>query len=187
MIGIPAFGTSAPSGLRGVLRAWLQGWLRESVCATEAGMDEASQGRLRVLVVDDNPVNRMVISAMMESRGIVPLLAADGAEAVALACELHFDLILMDMLMPILDGLGAISAIRRFETESARPAVPVVAYSSVSLAEVVRVRHGLNGSLMKPCGDQDLDDCLLQWCPTYRSAPFGSARSAQQAHREHRA
>jgi CheY-like chemotaxis protein len=124
-----------------------------------------------VLVVDDDPVNLMVISALMESRGLVPLLATDGAEAVALACEMHFDLILMDLQMPILDGLGATSAIRRFEANSSRPAVPVVAYSSTSPGDGVLATHGLNGSLSKPCGVQELEDCLVQWCPTYRSAP----------------
>jgi CheY-like chemotaxis protein len=101
----------------------------------------------------------------------VPLLAADGAEAVALACELHFDLILMDLQMPILDGLRATSAIRRFETDSSRPAVPVIAYANTSPGARVLAAHGINGSLSKPCGDQELDDCLARWCPTYRSAP----------------
>ena len=60
--------------------------------------------------MDDNPVNLMVISALLESRGLMPFLAADGAEAVALASGHHFDLILMDLQMPILDGLEATSA-----------------------------------------------------------------------------
>jgi CheY-like chemotaxis protein len=123
-----------------------------------------------VLVVDDNPVNLMVISALIESRGLVPVLAADGAQAVTLACELHFDLILMDLQMPILDGLGATSAIRRFESSSSRPAVPVVAYSSSSPGASVLTTHGINGSLVKPCGDQELEECLVRWCPTYRPA-----------------
>jgi CheY-like chemotaxis protein len=123
-----------------------------------------------VLVVDDNPVNLMVMSAMLESRGLVALLAADGAEAVALASELHFDLILMDLQMPILDGLGATSAIRRVESTLARPAVPVVAYSSTGLSARLLATHGISGSLSKPCEDQDLEDCLVQWCPAYRVA-----------------
>ncbi len=89
-------------------------------------------GTVRVLVADEDPVNLMVISALLESREIVPLLAADGAEAVTLACERRFDLILMDLQMPILDGLGATAAIRRFETCRPRSAAPVVACSSLS-------------------------------------------------------
>ena len=128
-------------------------------------------GAVRVLVVDDNPVNLMVIIGLLESRGLVPLSAADGAQAVELARQLHFDLILMDLQMPILGGLEATSAIRRFEASCARVAVPVVAYSSSSPSAGDLATHGLNGSLAKPCRDQDLEDCLLRWCPAYRAAP----------------
>ncbi|MDP2007486.1 MAG: response regulator [Rubrivivax sp.] len=128
-------------------------------------------GAVRILVADDNPVNLMVISALMEMRGLSPLLAADGAEAVALACGLQFDLVLMDLQMPILDGLEATSAIRHFEATHARPAVPVVAYSSHAPGGGLLARHGLNGSLAKPCSDEELDDCLVRWCPAYRPAP----------------
>ena len=122
----------------------------------------------RVLIADDDPVNLAVMSALLRSRGIDISLAADGAEAVALACELPFDLVLMDLQMPVLDGLSATSAIRRFETLSSRTPVPVVAYSSLSPAALVLAAHGLNGSLPKPCADQELDGCLLRWCLMYR-------------------
>jgi CheY-like chemotaxis protein len=177
MSGMPAVGSSAPSGWLGVLRSWLQAWSSEIPHSAEDRPRESgerhmhSYGSVRVLVVDDNPVNLMMISALLESRGLEPWLAADGAEAVALACELDFDLILMDLQMPILDGLRATSAIRRFESNNSRPTVPVVAYTTASPVAGVLAAHGLNGSLTKPCGDQELDDCLVQWCPTYRSAP----------------
>jgi CheY-like chemotaxis protein len=176
MSGIPALGSPAARGLLGVLRSWLRArsseiWQSSEVLPSETGgLNAHFLASPRVLVVDDNPANLMVISALMESRGLVPLLAEDGAEAVALACELQFDLILMDLQMPILDGLGATSAIRRFEAYSSRRAVPVVAYSSISPGAGVLATHGINGSLIKPCGDQELEDCLVQWCPTYRSA-----------------
>jgi CheY-like chemotaxis protein len=138
---------------------------------SEFGQAEAPRSdSIRVLVVDDNPLNQMLISTLMETRGFVPMLAADGAEAVALACELHFDLILMDLQMPILDGMAATSEIRRMETASLRPAVPVIAYSSCAPGGGLLARCGFNGSLIKPCGDQDLEDCLVRWCPTYRAA-----------------
>jgi len=177
MSGIPAPGSPAPSGLLGILRSWLQAWSTEFRQSSEDAPIKVRSPNahpadpVRVLVVDDNPVNLMVIAALMESRGLVPLLAADGAEAVALACEMHFDLILMDLQMPILDGLEATAAIRRFETTSSRPAVPVVAYSSSTLDARVLASHGMNGSLVKPCDDQELEDCLVQWCPAYRRAP----------------
>ncbi len=183
MSGIPARGSPAPSGWFGILGAWLQARSKETSPTPEDLPGETGRppahfyGSVRVLVVDDNPVNLMVISALLESRGLVPLLAADGAEAVALACELHFDLILMDLQMPILDGLGATSAIRRFESDSARRAVPVVAYSSSSMGAGVLARHGLNGSLSKPCDDLELEDCLVRWCPGYRSAPAGRVQA----------
>ncbi len=177
MSGIPAFGLHATRGFLGVLGAWLKGQSSESRHAPEVRPSAAerprahSYGSVRLLVVDDNPVNLMMISALLESRDIVPVQAADGAEAVTLASAQPFDLILMDLQMPILDGLGATSAIRRNECDGSRSAVPVIAYSSMSPGAGVLAAHGMNGSLAKPCGDQELEDCLVQWCPTYRPAP----------------
>lgn len=177
MTGIPAPGSPPPGGLIGVLRAWLQAWSRETGRLLEDRPSETealrphSYGPVRVLVVDDNPVNLVVISALMESRGFSPWLAADGAEAVTLACAMHFDLILMDLQMPILGGFDATSAIRRFESASLRPAVPVLAYSSTAPEAEVLATHGMNGRLTKPCGDQELEDCLVQWCPSYQPTP----------------
>jgi CheY-like chemotaxis protein len=130
---------------------------------------------LRVLVVDDCPVNLAVVSAQLQTLGVVPMQAADGAEAVALACEWQFDLILMDLQMPILDGLGATSAIRRFELHRSRPEVPVLAHSSSLLESTVLARHGLSGHLPKPCTGEQLEHCLVQWCPSYRPSVANGA------------
>jgi two-component system sensor histidine kinase BarA len=124
-----------------------------------------------VLVVDDNPVNLMVISAQIESLGLVAWSAADGAQAVALARDMSFDLILMDLQMPILDGLDASVAIRQLENACARPAVPILAYSSLFPPASMLASHGMTGSLAKPCDVRELEACLLRWCPTYRAAP----------------
>ena len=125
---------------------------------------------VRVLVVDDNPVNLKLMQLMLESKGMAPLLAADGAEAVALATETRFDLILMDLQMPVLNGLEATAEIRRLEAGRSQPAVPVIAHSSTTLRPGLLARHGLDGALDKPCDDQALENCLLRWCPGYRGA-----------------
>lgn len=122
----------------------------------------------RVLVVDDNPVNRMLASEMLGLWGIHPLLAADGSEAVALACELPLALILMDLQMPVLDGLGATRQIRRFELEQSRPRVPIVAYTSsvaFSSGGLGLQGFGMDDVLGKPCEAHELHECLLRWCP----------------------
>ena len=121
----------------------------------------------RVLVVDDNPVHRMLASEMLALWGIHPLLAVDGNEAVALARELPLELILMDLQMPVLDGLGATRQIRRFELERARSRVPIVAYTAgVFGTDRMRLQDfGLDGVLGKPCEAHELHECLLRWCP----------------------
>ena len=168
--------------LLSLLGAWLPRWTRPPWPTTGTPVRTAGtwappcDSSVRVLVVDDNPLNLMVISAMLESRGIVPLLAADGVEAAALACELHFDLILMDLQMPVLGGLAATETIRHFEDRAKLPAVPVVAYSSTDVRPQILAQHGLNGRLPKPCTGPELDACLAHWCPTHRlpSAPAGA-------------
>ena len=134
---------------------------------TVAAEAQSQRDHLCVLVVDDNPVNLMLATEMLSFWSIKPLLAADGAEAVALANELRLDLILMDIQMPVLDGLAATRQIRRFERELARARVPVVAYTS-SRSIQARLLHdfGLDDVLDKPCDAQALRDCLVRWCPS---------------------
>jgi len=128
--------------------------------------------RPRVMVVDDNPANHLDASELLSAWGITPVLAADGAEAVALARGQDFDLILMDLNMPVLDGLSATQQIRRYEAENAHARAPVVAYTSSVFAELdpdvpnalLRSR-GIDGLLAKPCDARSLKACLVRWCP----------------------
>ena len=152
------------------------GQAAEAVPATPLRPAAQQAKPARVLVVDDDPVNLMLISARLKARGLVTLLAADGAEAVALACELRFDLVLMDLQMPILDGLGATLAIRRFERAMSLPAVAVIAYSSTLRPAGVLATCGIDGSLRKPPDDPELDACLLQWCAAHHVAAPGTWR-----------
>ena len=141
---------------------------RSRVRCTEPALPEAPvRPALRVLVVDDSPVNRMIALAQLEQLDVTPVLAKDGAEAVALACGETFDLILMDLQMPVLDGLGATAQIRRFEHEHASPRVPVVAYTSCAVdSDTAFMRNlGLDAVLEKPCDLTALRECLVRWCP----------------------
>jgi CheY-like chemotaxis protein len=131
-------------------------------------LDEPGRKTPRVLIAEDDPVQQVVTWALLSDFGVTPLLAADGAEAVALACGIEFDIILMDLQMPVLDGLTATAQIRRFELERSRPRVPVVAYTSCGFtgSEPFLRAAGIDAVLEKPCDPNALRDCLLRCCPT---------------------
>jgi CheY-like chemotaxis protein len=133
--------------------------------------DRPSLKRPRVMVVDDNPANHLDASELLSAWGITPVLAADGAEAVALAGAQDFDLILMDLNMPVLDGIAATQQIRRDEAENARARTPVVAYTSSvfsdldsELPNALLRSRGVDGVLAKPCDARSLKACLVRWC-----------------------
>ena len=162
----------APLRWMRTIRAQLEA-LRSSTTATTrapsrvpCAPDNPFPDRPRILVVDDCPINQLVVAAMLWRWGITPLVAADGAEAVALACGQDFDLILMDLQMPVLDGLTATTQLRRFELEHACPRAPVVAYTSslFGVDEQLLRACGIDASLEKPCSAQSLEACLTRWC-----------------------
>jgi CheY-like chemotaxis protein len=121
---------------------------------------------LRVLVADDNPSHLAHARDMLSAWGITPMVAADGAEAVTLACKRGFDLILMDLQMPVLDGLAATKQIRHFEFEQSSARTPVLAYTSHAVDEGLLRHCGLDGVLEKPCNADVLRACLLRWVQT---------------------
>jgi CheY-like chemotaxis protein len=141
-------------------------------------MDSARMLRsvpLVVLLVDDCPFQQLLGCAMLSRWDILPQLASDGIEAVQLASEQDFDIIFMDLDMPVMNGLAASSEIRRIEREhdQFRP-VPIVACSvpgSALNAQPWQI-FGVNAILNKPCGPDEMGACLERWCPQ----KFGVAR-----------
>lgn len=123
---------------------------------------------LRVLVVDDCPVNQLLAGTLLARWGIRPVLASEGAQAVRLAAEAAFDLILMDVDMPVMNGLEATARIRRFDTARAtHPRVPVVAYTGGPFPSDAHELSlsGMDAVLRKPCAAGEMAACLQRFCP----------------------
>jgi CheY-like chemotaxis protein len=95
----------------------------------------AGERPLRVLLVEDSPDNRMLIQAYLKKLPYEVDIAEDGQAGFDKVREQEYDLVLMDMLMPVMDGLDATRAIRRWERDEGRPHTPVVALTANAMEE----------------------------------------------------
>jgi CheY-like chemotaxis protein len=108
-------------------------------------------GHLRILLAEDNEVNQRLISRLLEKMGHAVTIAANGQMAVRLWSEQEFDLVAMDMQMPIMDGLEATEAIRAREKHLGKH-VPIVAMTANAFEEDRERcrRSGMDGYIAKP-------------------------------------
>jgi len=108
-------------------------------------------GRLKVLVAEDNIINQRLVVAMLSELGHTGVVVNDGAKALKCLGKLSFDVVLMDVMMPVMDGIEALQAIRAGEVEGG-PRLPVVMVTSHDEpGDAARFRRaGADGYLPKP-------------------------------------
>ena len=126
----------------------------------------AAYGRpLRVLVADDNPTNRLVATKMLKDFDIQTDTACDGAEAVTAASRFNYDLILMDVRMPEMDGFQATRTIRA--RGERRSNVPIIAFTANAFMEDIRAcrEAGMNDFVVKPARKKALVEAILRVLP----------------------
>ena len=116
-----------------------------TAAAADAG--DAEQQGLRILLADDHPTNRKVIELMLGGGMAVLTSVEDGDQAVAAFGAQAFDLVLMDMQMPVMDGLTATREIRRLEAASARGRVPIIMLTANALPEHVAAAKAAGADL----------------------------------------
>ena len=114
--------------------------------------DEVEARGTRILLVDDAPENRAILLAFLKKLGCEIETAENGAAAVERVQSAAFDLILMDMQMPVLDGYEATRAIRRLEAAGSVRRTPIVALTAYAFKEQARacLEAGCDGHLAKP-------------------------------------
>lgn len=118
--------------------------------------------RLRLLVVEDNATNRLLVTRLLEKNGHSVMLAENGAQAVRLFRSAEFDAVLMDIQMPEMDGFEATLAIREWESSTRRPRTPIIALTAHAIAGYREfcIDAGMDGYLTKPVRGQELFDAL---------------------------
>jgi signal transduction histidine kinase/ActR/RegA family two-component response regulator len=131
-----------------------------------------------ILVADDNRVNRMVVSKMLERMGCVVNTAANGIEAIELERSWSPDLILMDVRMPEMDGLDATRAIRANERELGIATLPIIGLSANAMNEHrnAAMSAGMSDYLSKPIRKADLAEALTRLWPEENSNSKGQKK-----------
>jgi signal transduction histidine kinase/CheY-like chemotaxis protein len=123
----------------------------------------------QVLVVEDNPVNCMVIDAMLSKLGTTQTFSHDGQQAVNIITQGNQkpDLILMDLHMPVMDGYVATQKIRQWETDNSKPRLPIIALTADAFEEDRQhcLAVGMDDFLTKPIAIVTLKTALTQWLP----------------------
>ena len=157
--------------------AWVSVIPADSTDGDESGVPRSSDlPPLRVLVAEDDPVNQVVIRAMLARIGIEPQIVGDGEEALAVLRTSTFDVILLDLQMPVLDGLETASAIAGLPAES-RPYVAAVTADASHAAHSRIASDDFDDYLAKPVSLEALTQ-LLSRVParTRTSSEAGSAQ-----------
>lgn len=116
---------------------------------------------LRILVAEDNPLNQMVIQAVLEQMGHASEIVADGVAALRQVQAGAYDLILMDMMMPTMDGISAIRAIRALTEPIASIPIIMMTANAMPLDRTRSIAAGCNGFVPKPI-DFDLLDAEIE-------------------------
>jgi two-component system sensor histidine kinase/response regulator len=172
MLGKPVSGSALFEHMMSVLgRSAFQSVPAESVAGEpDALLDlRALRGR-RVLLVEDNAINRELGLELLQEQGLRVVTAEHGQQALdLLRAGLHFDLVLMDIQMPVLDGLAATRAIRALPGFAE---LPILAMTANAMSEDRQrcLDAGMNDFVTKPIDINALWRALLRWLPT-RSGP----------------
>ncbi|QAX30611.1 response regulator [Leisingera sp. NJS204] len=133
-----------------------------------AGQTAGQFSHLRLLAAEDNRTNQLVLQKMLAPSGIQLTICSNGQEAVDTFAAHHFDLVLMDMSMPVMDGIEATRRLRAWEQENGRAPCPVLALTAnvLSTDEAACRAAGMVEFLSKPMRKQLLLEQIAKWTDT---------------------
>jgi CheY-like chemotaxis protein len=137
-----------------------------------------STGRASILLAEDNKINQQVALGILKRFGLSATVVGTGHEALAALRRQAFDLVLMDVQMPELDGLEAARRIRAGEDDQVPREIPIIAMTAHAM-QGDRDRclaAGMNDYMAKPINPQRLEEVLRAWLPAGAPAPSNAAR-----------
>lgn len=129
---------------------------------TENG--EEQYAKIKVLMAEDNPVNQKVLNLMLEQNDCQVMIAENGAQALDIYRKHAFDLILMDVQMPVMDGIEATKAIQSLEVYKNNQ-IPIIAVTANAFEEDRKriLKEGMHDFLPKPIKPNELKSILTKY------------------------
>ncbi|WP_421119262.1 response regulator [Aquihabitans daechungensis] len=119
----------------------------------------------RILLAEDNRINQVVAAGVLKKLGFEVDIVDDGAAAVTAFVGGSYDAVLMDVMMPGVDGYQATGLIRKHESRNGLPAVPIIGLSARAMAgdREIAIESGMNDYLTKPVRTDELAGALGYW------------------------
>jgi CheY-like chemotaxis protein len=126
----------------------------------------APQRALSILLAEDNPVNQRVARGLLQAQGHLVEITSNGVAAVAAFQRATWDLVILDLQMPGMDGVEAARRMRAIEREAGRRRLPILALTASAMKEeqVACLDAGMDGVLSKPITRDALRLALAAWC-----------------------
>ncbi len=133
---------------------------------------ELKTSRIRILIAEDNDVNRLVMKSMIDAAKYDICFAVNGVKALAAYKAAAFDIVLMDVSMPEMDGYEAACAIRNFERETEARSTPIICVSAHAFEDQREktLAAGMDDYLSKPVRREQLTEMLTKWTGAGRKA-----------------
>ncbi|MDK2935527.1 MAG: two-component system, sensor histidine kinase and response regulator [Eubacteriaceae bacterium] len=161
-----------PSSLNDALMELLENDMEAKIPSSLKVLEDRLKdyGPVQILIVDDNQINQEIVSQILEPFEFRIELAENGQEAISKAAETKFDLILMDIQMPVMDGLAATALIRALPGWEV---IPILAMTANAFEEDRRkcIAAGMNDHLVKPVEPERLYKCLIKWLSVRKNEP----------------
>ncbi|MEG2173413.1 MAG: response regulator [Desulfovibrionaceae bacterium] len=117
----------------------------------------------RVLLVEDNEINQMIAQEMLQQAGLDVTIAGDGEQACACVAQQDFDLIFMDVQMPVMDGLEATRRIRARPQNRVHPPIIAMTANAMNTDREISLAAGMNDHLTKPFDPETLIRIVRKW------------------------
>lgn len=135
----------------------------EELLGSTPGDEDSDTKEVKILVVDDVDVNRSLLTNILEGCGHKVSCAKDGREALEYAAETVFDVILMDCLMPVMDGFEAATRIRNLSGGSSQSPIVAVTASALPEARQMCIRSGMDDYIPKPIKRDKIVATIDRW------------------------